>query len=317
MSRTGAITSSTGFVLDPQAPIAYSLVHQKGVLSCVNFTLRCLCPDDLAAADQLRADLGWNQTILDWQRVLALSPEGCFVSEQSGRIVGTCTTVSYGNALAWIGMMMVHPASRGQGIGGALLRCCVDHLRQRGVRCIKLDATPMGQPLYARIGFVPEWTLTRWEHHGSPLVVEPAPDCIHPPAEKQWPAILALDTQVFGVHRGPLLHSLAANSRRALVYESGGSILGFGMLRNGARASYLGPIIAQPGVGEVLAHCLLSGHGDQPIFWDIPDLNQPASRLARRLGFTLLRPLTRMYLDTNLVPTDPLGQWAIADPATG
>jgi predicted N-acetyltransferase YhbS len=283
----------------------------------MNFTLRCLCADDLAAADQLRADLGWNQTISDWQRLFLLSPEGCFVAEQNGRIVGTCTTVRYGNALAWIGMMMVHPASRGQGIGGALLRCAVNHLRRRGVRCIKLDATPMGQPLYTRIGFVPEWTLTRWEHHGSPLVVEPAPDCIKTIAEKHWPAIVALDTRVFGAHRGSLLHSLALSSRRALVYESRGSIMGFGMLRNGARAGYLGPIVARTETGQVLVRCLVSGNDNGPIFWDVPDLNQPASLLARQLGFTFHRRLTRMYLDINLVPADPIGQWAIADPTAG
>jgi GNAT superfamily N-acetyltransferase len=283
----------------------------------MNFTLRPLSPDDLCAADQLRADLGWNQTILDWQRLLTLSPEGGIVAEQKGRIVGTCTTVTYGNALAWIGMMMVHPASRGQGIGDALLRRCVDHLRRRGVRCIKLDATPMGQPLYGGIGFVPEWTLTRWEHPGSPVILEPVPDNVYPPAEKHWPAILSLDAQVFGVSRGPLLRSLATDSRRVLIYESGGSIQGFGMLRNGARAGYLGPIVADPGMGETLVRSLLSGYSDQPIFWDIPDLNEPAWSLARQLGFRFLRPLTRMYLDSNLIPSDPFGQWAIADPATG
>jgi GNAT superfamily N-acetyltransferase len=283
----------------------------------MTFTLRRLCSADLAAADQLRADLGWNQTILDWHRLLALSPEGSFVVEQNARIVGTCTTLTYGNALAWIGMMMVHPANRGQGIGKALLQHAVDGLRQRGVQCIKLDATPMGKPLYARIGFVPEWTLTRWEHQGSPLGIEPTPDFIHAPAEKDWPGILALDTQSCGVYRGPLLRSLAADSRRLLVYESEGSILGFGMLRRGARADYLGPVVARPGMGEPLVRCLLSGHDDQPIFWDIPDMNQPASDLARRLGFSLHRPLTRMYLETNLVPSDPFSQWGIADPATG
>lgn len=283
----------------------------------MNFTLRRLCAEDLAAADQLRADLGWNQSILDWQRLLALSPEGCFVAEQNARVVGTCTTVTYGNTLAWIGMMMVHPASRGQGIGKALLQRAVDQLRQCGVRCIKLDATPMGQPLYSRIGFVPEWTLTRWEHRGSPLGAEPAQDSIHPPAEKHWPAILALDTQVCGVYRGPLLQSLAADSQRVLIYESGGSIMGFGMLRGGARADYLGPMVTRPGIGEQLARCLLSGHDDQPVFWDIPDLNRPAADLARQLGFKFHRPLTRMYLETNFVPSDPFGQWAIADPATG
>jgi predicted N-acetyltransferase YhbS len=196
------MASRMGSLLDVQAPIAYTLAHQKGVLSCMNFTLRCLRPEDLRAADQLRADLGWNQTILDWHRLLALSPKGSIVAEQSGRVVGTCTAVSYGNALAWIGMMMVHPTSRGQGVGGALLRRCVDDLRRRRLRCIKLDATPMGKPLYARIGFVPEWTLTRWEHHGSALIFEPVPDQIHPLTEKHWPDILHLDTQVFGVSRG-------------------------------------------------------------------------------------------------------------------
>jgi len=92
-------------------------------------------------------------------------------------------------------MMMVHPASRRQGIGNALLQRALDHLRQFGVRCIKLDATPMGQPLYAKIGFVPEWTLTRWEHQGSPLWFERTPGSIHPPAEKDWPAIVGLDAR--------------------------------------------------------------------------------------------------------------------------
>jgi GNAT superfamily N-acetyltransferase len=283
----------------------------------MSFTLRRLCADDLEAADLLRAELGWNQTISDWQRLLALSPEGCFVAVQNARIVGTCTTVTHGNAMAWIGMMMVHPANRRQGIGKALLQHAADHLRHRGVGCIKLDATPMGKPLYEQVGFVPEWTLTRWEHQGSPLGVEPAPDFIQAPVEKDWPGILALDVQACGVSRRPLLQSLAACSRRVLVHKSGDSIPGFGMLRAGARAAYLGPVVARPGTGDQLARCLLSGHDDQPIFWDIPDMNQSASDLARGLGFTALRPLTRMVLGNNTVPFDPFFQWGIADPATG
>jgi predicted N-acetyltransferase YhbS len=283
----------------------------------MNFIIRCLCPDDLVPVDRLRAELGWNDTIADWERLLSLSPEGCFAAEQNGQVVGTCTSVCYGNALAWVGMMMVHPAHRRKGIGSALLRCCVDHLRQRGVRSIKLDATPMGQPLYARIGFVPEWTLARWEYRGSPMAVQPASECIQPLAGKHWPAILALDAQALGVPRGRLLRSLAAASRRALVYERGGSILGFGMLRDGALASCLGPVVAGFQAGERLARCLLSGQGDRPVFWDIPDRNEGASLLARQLGFAFLTPLTRMYLDTNPVPSDPSRIWAIADPAAG
>ena len=62
-------------MLDPQASVAYSPLHQKGVFSCMNFTLRRLGADDLAAADRLRADLGWNQTITDWQLCVLSYPK--------------------------------------------------------------------------------------------------------------------------------------------------------------------------------------------------------------------------------------------------
>jgi len=283
----------------------------------MDFTIRPLCPDDLASADQLRAELGWNQTIDDWKRLLAFSPQGCFVAEREGRTVGTCTSLSYGNALAWVGMMMVHPADRRQGIGEALLRHCVERLRRSNMRCIKLDATPMGQPLYTRIGFVPEWSMTRWRHEGSPSAFEPPSEYVQPLGEKHWPAVIALDSRVFGVPRGPLLQSLARNSLKTLVYERDGCVLGFGMLRRGSRASYLGPVAVQPGAGEELVRSLLSGHGDRSVFWDVPDVNESASRLAPTLGFSFSRPLTRMCLGANPVPSDPIRQWAIADPATG
>src|SRR6266581_1863470 len=84
-------------------------------------SLRLLGPTDLAFADSLRELAGWNQTIDDWQTFLVLSPEGCFVAEWNGSPAGTATTVCYGKELAWIGMLLVHPAFRRRGIGRALL----------------------------------------------------------------------------------------------------------------------------------------------------------------------------------------------------
>ncbi len=282
----------------------------------MDVTIRLLTSADLDEADQLRAELGWNQTIADWRRLLELEPEGCFAAERNGRIVGTCTTLCFGHDLAWIGMMMVQPAHRGQGIGGRLLRFCVHHLRQCSIRCIKLDATPMGQPVYAHIGFQPECTLTRWEHPG-PLPEPQTSSSIQALSDKHWPEVLALDLKNIGVARASLLKSLANDSLVAQVCASDGSISGFGMLRRGARANYLGPIVSSGEVGELLVRSLLSRNDHRLTFWDVPDLNEPASRLARRLGFTPARPLTRMYLDTNKFTTSYEGCWAIADPATG
>jgi len=142
--------------------------------------LRLLTARDLPFADAVRAAAGWNQTLDDWRRFLALEPEGCFLAEWEGKPAGTATTLIHGPELAWIGMVLVHPDSRRRGIGQALLRHCLEHLRQRGVGCIKLDATPLGQPVYERLGFRSEWTLARWERASAPAVAdaphEPPPE---------------------------------------------------------------------------------------------------------------------------------------------
>src|SRR6266496_3261092 len=97
-------------------------------------SLRPMTGDDLPAADELRRLAGWNQTLEDWRRLLGLEPRGCFVAVQEGRVVGTVTTTTYGRALAWIGMMLVHPEHQRRGIGTGLMRRALDYLQSQGVK---------------------------------------------------------------------------------------------------------------------------------------------------------------------------------------
>src|SRR5882724_4627633 len=130
-------------------------------------TLRRMTDGDLLVADELRRLAGWNQTLEDWRRLLWLEPRGCFVAEQEGRVVGTVTTTTYGQALAWIGMMLVHAEHQRRGIGTRLMRQALGYLQDHGVECVKLDATPAGRPVYERLGFIAESTLTRWQRPSS------------------------------------------------------------------------------------------------------------------------------------------------------
>lgn len=285
--------------------------------------IRRMTASDLAFANSLRALAGWNQTRSDWQRLLAHEPAGCFVAEweapgtQHRCPVGTATTTRYGSDLAWIGMVLVHPDYRRRGIGLALLQRCLKYLQD--LPCIKLDATPLGKALYEQWGFREEWALTRWEGTCAlpPLTARVAE--IQPWEGSHAPAVEELDRQAFGTSRRTMLEKLANQSRLAVTNRSGrGKLTGYGILREGARALYLGPIVAaSPEAGASLVMHLASHTNGQTVFWDIPDSNIAAVELAKRMGLKPQRQLLRMFCGQNNRPGNPLYQFAIADPAMG
>jgi GNAT superfamily N-acetyltransferase len=279
--------------------------------------LRLLTHDDLPFAGSVRALAGWNQTLADWERFLAAEPDGCFIAEWNSVPAGTATTITYGPALAWIGMVLVHPDYRRRGIGRALLERCLEHLRGRGVSCIKLDATPAGKPVYDGLGFKEESTLTRWEHAAAHWpVAEPVSGVRD---GRDLDTVESLDAAAFGVSRRKILEPLMKQAQCSLVFETEpGRVAGYGLLREGSSALYLGPVVAaSDNVAMRLVDALLAKGEGRRIYWDIPDRNPAAVELAVARGFTRQRVLTRMYLGENATPGDPQQQFAIAGPELG
>jgi GNAT superfamily N-acetyltransferase len=211
----------------------------------------------------LSTSAGWNQTPEDWRRLLELEPQGCFGIEQDGLIVASATVLTYGEELAWIGMVLTLPGYRGRGYATMLMEQCVRYCRQHRIRTIRLDATGMGQPVYARLGFTPEYDVERWQGD-----LPAAPAHTHQPDYE-------LDRLAFGADRRRLLEKL-------------------GCWRPGRVASYIGPVTVRSAAGarEIIVHCGASG----PCFWDIPEPNAAARALAVELGFRPVRRLVRKRL---------------------
>ncbi len=193
-----------------------------------SISTRPMTEADVLAADELRQLAGWNQTLDDWRMMLGLQPGGCFVATRQGTVVGTVTTIGYAG-LAWIGMMLVHPEHRGRGIATCLMRRALEFLQVANIKCVKLDATPAGYPVYAKLGFVTESTLQRWQRVDSGSGAAAPCGEAEPRAlgAADWASIKALDTRGFGVERSKLLGSLAARSRRALVWPARGAPAGW------------------------------------------------------------------------------------------
>ena len=281
--------------------------------------IRLLTAADLPFADAVRALAGWNQTLHDWERFLGAEPEGCFLAEWEGAPAGTATTTVYQSALAWIGMVLVHPDYRRRGVGGALLRHCIRHLHDRGVPCIKLDATPEGQPVYEALGFKAEWALNRWVGSVQLHVGAPAERGLRSWRPSDLPEALTLDAKAFGVARLRLIETLVSRSLDVQVATtSAGSLRGFGFLRSGSRALYVGPVIAESeSAGLEIVEGLLERARGHDVYWDIPDGHTALVRWTEARGWVRQRPLTRMVLGRNATPGNRRQQIALSGPETG
>jgi ribosomal protein S18 acetylase RimI-like enzyme len=100
-------------------------------------------------------------------------PEGIFVAEEQGRVVGYITTrPDPFTRIGRIPNLAVDPAFRGSGIGSALIQHAIDYLRGAGMVMAKIETLEQnlrGQALYPRFGFR---EVARQIHYVMPLEEE-------------------------------------------------------------------------------------------------------------------------------------------------
>ncbi len=225
--------------------------------------------------------------------------------EDAGRIVATTTLLSYGNRLAWIGMVLTRPEYRRQGHARRLLEDAIANAEREGIRTLKLDATDEGRPLYESLGFVVEGTVERWEHGTGELAARDLSSSSKNALQglshnQQIPnRLFSLDQQAFGADREALLESLSASGGFAATAE------GYVLTRSGRTTQYLGPCVA---TSEAEAHQLIAAQLADSVsaddehqasqvhtwYWDLLPANPGAVRCAQELGFKRRRKLWRM-----------------------
>lgn len=256
--------------------------------------MRRMRPSDIPAGLRLTAQANWNQTPADWQHLLTWEPDGCWVLDLDGRLVGTVTTTCYGAELAWVGMVLVDVTQRRQGFGHRLLLHALSHLEERGVGAVMLDATPLGQPLYEGLGFHEVYTLDRWQGMAISASAEPLPAQPLAPGDFSS-AGRELDRRAFGLDRRRLLHDLqvAAGAKGFQTGNDDGTS-GFVLLRPGAQRWHIGPLVAGDAESaRGLLQAALAALAGQPVGLDVPRL-PAAQNLVRRAGLEPVRQFVRM-----------------------
>src|SRR5262245_44161521 len=252
-------------------------------------SIRPFTTADVPLGMRLKTQAGWNQLEADWRRMLAMQPDGCFVAEYKGTPAGTVMTCIFGE-VAWIAMMLVGESLRGKGIGRALMEHALDFLGQQRIRTIRLDATPLGQPLYEKLGFAPQYALARYA--GIPAGGVP-PTGVQQFTRDLDELLFALDQAVTRTDRRQLLQRLVSE-RGGWVVRRSGQLAGYLLTRAGAHATQIGPCVADGVAGPLLLAQAFAELAGQPVYIDIPLSHELSAALAGRQGLTVQRQLWRM-----------------------
>jgi len=107
-------------------------------------------PDEKSAGGEL--ELMYN-SILSLHKS---EPEGMFVAECGGRVVGNCFATSDGltSAEGSLHYVAVDPRYQGKGIGGKLTDRCFAYLRTKGMKTVRLGTDrPLAMRFYMKYGF--------------------------------------------------------------------------------------------------------------------------------------------------------------------
>lgn len=278
---------------------------------------RDMTPADIAAGVELSRAARWNQTEREWELFLRLSPEGCRVAVMDERVVGTVATARYEDRFAWIGMVLVDPAERGQGIGARLMAEALDVLKD--MPSIRLDATPAGHAVYQKLDFVDEYRLSRMETvvsgDGLALQLNPA----RPMTKDDLPAVAVFDRQVFGADRRLALEWMFDGAPDyAWVIEERGQTVGYTFGRRGFNFEQLGPVVAHDHqIARRLVSACLNRQAGKRFILDASHCETGWRSWLESVGFREQRPFIRMFYRDNPYPGLPSKQFGILGPEFG
>ena len=265
------------------------------MLSLMNAaTIRTMNDADLSAAWRLSTSVGWNQILADWQRMFLLEPGGCFVAERDGDVVGTTLCCTFG-PVAWLAMVIVREDQRGCGLGRELVRTGLEYARQKGIRTVRLDATRLGEAVYRKLGFTPQFELVRMGGVvATPLTTHVLVHQIVGTEPGQFEEVICLDQEGTRTDRQKLLHRLFREWSPSIAISSAGAIDGFLASRQGRLSTQFGPMSGTEAAAlDLLNHALTNSFGQQVIA-DIPIHRESLLQVARTFGLTEQRTLLRM-----------------------
>ncbi|MDE7551268.1 GNAT family N-acetyltransferase [Bacillus tropicus] len=181
------------------------------------------------------------------------------------KLIASAAIILYGEALASIGMVIVHPDYKGRGIGKIITDACVKSVSAHTP--IMLIATGEGKPLYEKLGFravsyVSKYICNSYNVNDYCIGNE---DYIMNYNECDLEEIIKLDEYAFGTNREEFLTKRIMQSEQCVVVKDiKENVIGYGISIQTPENKIIGPIVAKNDeMAMRIVHDLAKGHNDK------------------------------------------------------
>jgi len=235
--------------------------------------------DITTSMKQLSERAGWNQTSADLQNFTRMDPMASFLAlldcEETSIPLGSGAVFPVGDNLSWIGMILVHPEVRRQGIAKSLMRACVLHARLRQDQAVVgLDATAMGKHVYEAMGFRDAFRI--WRCIVKTKASLATTNKIDTNIIKHIDQLQTFLHQHYYAYRLPVIRRLLAlPDSYAVMARKNDKITGIGLSRPGRLRPFIGPLLAENSetAENLMANMLKQWKkkGQSEIFIDTPE----------------------------------------------
>ncbi|MCK5279418.1 MAG: GNAT family N-acetyltransferase, partial [Cyclobacteriaceae bacterium] len=257
---------------------------------------------------------GWNQTLADLDIINAHAENGyrlaTYSHENQEIPLGSGLSLPVSDDMSWIGMILVHPELRRQGIARSIMNSCLEYARLiQNKSIVGLDATPQGKQVYDSLGFKDSYKIWRSDISTD---FENDPVSMANPEPLELERIRKYLNRINNTERYQIVELLESlPGTKNIMVVSGGTVCGFVMSRPGRLKPFIGPLIADSDeialslLSHVLKHWKSMGHahafidvpeyhiGERSIFTNEDD--QSNSPKKSQFSINPLRSFVRMY----------------------
>ena len=239
---------------------------------------------------------GWNPGINDAEVFWKTDPDGYYGYYYHKELIAGGSIVSYNKLFGFMGFFIVKPEYRSHGIGRKLWYQRRDTLISRLHKgaTIGMDGVIAMQPFYNKGGFEIAFRDERHEKVGEKFEVD---NNISPIEEKDFDSVLDYDKEYFGFPRPQFLIPWMQQANvKTFKYIYDTELKGFAIIRRANKGYKVCPLFADNAeIAEELYKACLNTVVGEPLYLDIPMINQDAITLIKKYNTTYVFECARMY----------------------